>query len=341
MYCAMVDENESQLTISVAVAFENVKVGVGLLEQAFQKIGEQGTWEEFNRVLERSRVPIGTTVRNKHDRNFEVVRDKFFRGEGFGRGFIETVLPSSRLHPEVISDVLNSLYGDSRAESKARQAEQEEQEAEQVEQQAQAEEDQEEAARLREEAKAKREQAKKLRQEAKRIGEGAIAPEILLKLENTYQMRQFTAAIKAAKVPKDFHQNALQHIQKTGITAGKQMIESIALWWYRESGQEGRDFRQAQEKQAYKAFRRRVKDGDLRAYLIKLCDKVRDLDSDIDITLTAAKFYEDEKHAKSVCSQLTKLRGNLDRLMADLSLERPAVQAEPELRCLSFEGDVG
>src|SRR5262245_9862869 len=51
MYQAMRDENETQQEMTPAIAFENVEVGVGMLEKAFRAIGPQGTWEEFNAAL--------------------------------------------------------------------------------------------------------------------------------------------------------------------------------------------------------------------------------------------------------------------------------------------------
>ena len=150
MYCAMVDENESQLSITPAVAFENVQVGVNLLEEAFRKIGPNGKLDQFNQALDRC-VQI-CTHRNKDDHTFERARSAFFRGEGVGRKFVKKMLPSSRLHPTVISDVLSSLYGEARAASKTKQAEEAEQEAVQEEQQASSEEDQEKAKKLRKQA---------------------------------------------------------------------------------------------------------------------------------------------------------------------------------------------
>src|SRR5262249_13000546 len=54
-------ENETQQQISPQIAFENVEVGVGLMEGAFEAIGPEGTWEAFNRALGRQVVSRDTT----------------------------------------------------------------------------------------------------------------------------------------------------------------------------------------------------------------------------------------------------------------------------------------
>jgi hypothetical protein len=54
MYCAMVDENEMQDAVTVAVAMENIGKGCDLIEKALKKIGKDGTWEEFNEAVGRS-----------------------------------------------------------------------------------------------------------------------------------------------------------------------------------------------------------------------------------------------------------------------------------------------
>jgi hypothetical protein len=66
----MVDENETQVDVTPAVVFENISVGVDLLERAFEAIGPGGTEAEFYRVLGRV-VPAGTT------------RTKSINGHGF------------------------------------------------------------------------------------------------------------------------------------------------------------------------------------------------------------------------------------------------------------------
>lgn len=319
MYCAMVDENETQETVTVAVAFENVRAGVRLLEKAFQKIGEEGTWKEYNQALQRSPVEISTGLRDKHDGHFEVARNAFFRGAGIGRVFVKSVLPGSRLHDHTISDVLSSIYGTTRAESKARQAKRAERIAKREEQRARVEKDKVRAAKRRQKANEMITKASRLREEAKTIGEGCIAQEILRKLENTYQMRQFTAAIKAAKVPKSHHQAALDHLQKKGITAGGPMIEEISRWWYRESGEEEKQAQHHQKRERDKRFQLHIKEGDFRRFLTQLLTSASRLNKDISLALPAAPYYDSPEHRTRACEVLSEVKECLEALLESLT----------------------
>jgi hypothetical protein len=112
------DENEGQRSILPAVVFENVRVGVKLLESAFTEIGEEGSEEQFLKSLGCA-VPRGTAQKSNKDNTFETARNKFLSGEGIGRVFVAMVLPVKH-HEQVISEVLKTIYGQQREQNRRR-----------------------------------------------------------------------------------------------------------------------------------------------------------------------------------------------------------------------------
>jgi hypothetical protein len=106
-----------------------VETGVRLLEAAFQKVGPEGTEEQFNEALGRV-VPVGTTRQGPDGHAFEQVRNNFFSDEGIGRRFVLNVLPCAKLRPATVSTVLNSHYGKKKEEARRRKEEARQKEAE-------------------------------------------------------------------------------------------------------------------------------------------------------------------------------------------------------------------
>jgi hypothetical protein len=326
MYQAMRDENETQQEVTPNIAFENVEVGVDLMEKAFGKIGPTGTWEDFNGALGRSAVRARTAVDEKAH-GFETARDHWFEQGTIGRRFITEVLEVRRLHGNTINTVIQSHYGQKLEAIERKKAEAKRAAAAAKRARAKAAQDLAEAERLSREAEAEEREADELAAEAKRIGGQFIAPAILLTFENQRQMSDFAAAIKDIGVSKEYHQAAADFV-KTEQAYGKKMSRELNLWWYEVSGQGGRDRARRGREEAFKRFRKHTRDGDFKAYLLALCEKVRKLTQEVRVANSAAAFYENEKHREAARKDCQALGAELSLLVENLSGEARTFDAK-------------
>jgi ParB-like chromosome segregation protein Spo0J len=308
MYRAMVDENETQQEISPAIVFENVLVGVEMMESALEEIGEKGTLEAFNQEIGRV-VPAGTTRPDNDGHGFEQARNHYWKNgnKTLGRRFVSEYLEVERIRDETVNAVLQSHYGKKleaakekeakskreEAAAKEKEAKAQEKEAEAKDKEAKAAKDKAEAERLRKEAEKHRQKAEAEREkaaearaeaaqlaaEAARIGAGTIKQDILLAFATTRQMTDFAAAIRDTGIPAKYHKKAMEHVIEQEAH-GKNVLPTLTIWWYEVSGQGQRDRRRAEQEQAYEAFQRFYKHGDVAATLRSLQTSIVSLTAD-------------------------------------------------------------
>jgi hypothetical protein len=314
MYCAMVDENDTQQTITPQIALENIESGLELIEEALDAIGKKGTEEEFCQQL--GLVVSTDTTKTWGGHGFVQVRNDYFNEKGIGRRFIEDFLPSCKLRSNAISDLLKAHY----AERREQEAEAAEQAADEAEELAESEEDAAKRLALEAEAEELRRLADEKRREAEKIGGKAIATKILMSFENTRQMTDFATCVRDLEISKSHHAKAAKLIIDKGAF-GKKMREELTIWWYEASGQAGRDRKRESKKKAWDAFRKKVKDGDYQTYLMAMRSNVRETTSEIKIATTdnVGRYAPlHEKIREAACKDLRALIQAAETLIRDL-----------------------
>ena len=121
MYVCMVDENNTQATVTPQIVFENIGVGAKLLEQY---IAESETCEEFQAKVSsrlKNSARAATHAQTK-PQDYARVRNAVLAGEGVGRELVQRYIPDAAKDTHVVSTVLASIYGERRAASlKAKQ----------------------------------------------------------------------------------------------------------------------------------------------------------------------------------------------------------------------------
>jgi len=283
MYCAMVDENEMQGAITTAIAIENIGKGCDLIEKALKKIGKDGTWEEFNEAVGRV-VPVGTTVRDKHDGGFEQVRNAFFENEGLGRRFLSEFLPCGKMRAATITTVINERYAADREKAKRAEAARKAAEAKEKERRAQEEEDAEERKRLEDEAAAERAEAEKLEAAADKIGKGHIAKNILLMFDAPRTMSDFASAIRRLGIDKKHHAAAAKHVINAKVKE-ERIERELAIWWDDVSGASSARRKKAKAEEEQEKFRKAAKGIDPVDYLLKIADDLKNIEPRIKTVL--------------------------------------------------------
>ncbi len=181
MLCCMIDENNTQQSITPKVVFENVTAAIALAERFLLSTENVNQFNEFVKSSRYPDVDNGSVWRaEEHTKAKSAISDD---GDGLGIGFIKQFMPSPP-HNDTLQSVIDSYYADRRkkaadkreaqAKEKARIADEERKQLEseaaakrEIELQAQRERD--EAARLQQEAVAAAEQAVRDQDEAARL----------------------------------------------------------------------------------------------------------------------------------------------------------------------------
>ena len=259
MYCAMVDENETQGVLTTTVAYENVTVGAELAERAFRAIGPKGTLADFNQQLGRS-APAGAERRDS-DHGFEKVRSAFFAGEGIGRSFLVDLLPCGTMRRDTITAFTTSRYGQQRAEAKHKEAEAKRREAEAKRKKAEAEADLRLPRRPARNAEKAEAEADALEKAAKDISRGVVHKDILRLFEAPKRMVLFRDAVKKLGIPAKWHQQAANEALHEDLYE-KKMESGLRSWWYVTSGARAQDSAEAFRLEKMREFERRYKRGD-------------------------------------------------------------------------------
>ena len=250
MYCAMVDENDSQQNYDPRIASENINAGCDVLEQLLEKCN---TVDEFNFAVNRFTAKEDGTVQLYWEREFNKAKQEYLAGKGVGRSFVACVIPG-RKNPNVIQAVLDSRYAAQRAEVAQAQADAAAKasqaalaEARAAKAKAKAEKDEQEAAKLREEAErlaaeagAKAKEADDLIKQARKLARSGISDEVLIGFESVKHMVKFAQTVKEQQIPKERHEQLAKWIQDEDISAN-QVTERARAWWYEVSGRQAID----------------------------------------------------------------------------------------------------
>jgi len=327
MYLAMRAENELQQTVSSAIAIENVRVGVGLMEKALKITGKNGTYEQFTEELTGRTVPAGTVLRDKHDGGFERVRAGWFKTGTIGRQFIEQVLQTKRLRRDTINVVIQSHYGEKIAKAKAKEAEAKAKEAEAKRKKAEAEKDAKEAKRLRAEAAKESAEAEALAAEARKISAGTVAEEVLLAFDSAWAMTCFATALKSVGVPADRHKEAVAHVKDKKVSA-EGFAKALNTWWYVASGKAAADRKRLARDAAMAAFKKKTCGGNLDEYMLRLGEDVRDLIATVKMANTAARYYDDTRGRLARRKECVALVAELNVLIENLTGEAATLADE-------------
>ena len=293
MYCAMVDENEMQGTVTPKVAAENIDRGCDLIERALKKIGEEGTWEQFNEAIGRV-VPTGTTRDDGH--GFEQVRDTFFEGEGLGRRFLSDFLPCGKMRNTTISDIVNTRYAEDREKAKRAKAKLKEQEADEKDRLAKEAENQKERERLEREAEKDRQEAKKLNDAAEKIGKGKIAKDVLMMFDTPNRMSDFAAAVRRLGIDSKHHKAAAKFVLKQGIMHDR-IERELATWWDETSGAAAARRKKAEKDAEREKFRKAISGKDPVEYLTKIVGDLKDIEPRIKMVLKHVEAFGPRERA--------------------------------------------
>ncbi len=301
MYECMVDENATQKDRTTAAAYEDVKVGLELVEGYLRQCESV---EEFQTIT-KTAVPRGTTVNGNTRDEFEKARAKVLAGESIGRRFVEKVLPTS-VSKTTIQTVLHTEYGQKITAAKKAEAEAKEAEAKAASSKA-------EAARLREEAAA-------LRKEAEKAGDGFIPTELMLQFSSPSVMAEFASAVRALEIPKEKHAAAVAHALTGNVKEGKagpfsqhDLRSELNKWWFSASGKAERQ-RQTAKKESK---RWRMKDKTLDDFASDVVHQSRDWLKKIQALNGFAGMIENPR-----------LRAALRKAMLDVELAANSVGAE-------------
>ena len=312
MYCAMVDENEMQGAVSVAVAIENIGKGCDLIEKALKKVGKNGSWEEFNEAVGRS-VPVGTLARDPDNHGFERVRNAYFDGEGLGRAFLSEFLPCGTMRAATISTVINERYADTREEAKRAEAKRKEAEAKDKERRAKEEANAERRKQLEEEAEAERDAARKLEEAADKIGKGKIAKNILLMFDAPRTMSDFASAVRKLGIDKKHHAAAAKHILNAKVKE-ERITSELDIWWDRVSGAAAQRSKDAESERERAKLHKLIKGTDFTSFLLKIASDLGDTEKRLDIAIQYVDSADARGH-KVIASKMVPLADKLNTLI--------------------------
>jgi hypothetical protein len=110
------------------------------------------------------------------------------------------------------------------------------------------------------------------------------------------------ATIKKAGIPEEYHEEALEHMEQAEP-------REATMWWYKKSGQRARDQERAKKEAAMRRFQQRIRDGELKDFLLAIGDSAVKLASDFEIALDGhpVRFYENAEHCERLSAKLETL----------------------------------
>ena len=295
MYCAMVDENETQAVITPTLVMENVGAGARLIE-AFAK--DATTAEEFLANFGLTAAGGAKSIVGSAD-SFGRIKARIERGEGPGGDVVMALIPSAKLHHNVVRTVLGSLYGQAREAAKRKQAKAKEAEAVAKRKKAEAEKDAERAEKYRKQAEEADAEAAKLEREAVKLAKDDIAPAILLMMPSNEHMVEFASQVRDLGIPQGKHKKLAKLILDEEWSK-RDVRAKTSVWWDAESGAQAARQRKVAQQQKLDKLRRQISGGDVNAFLVKLDGKLGDLLRDLKIAADAAQFGNDKIRSKII-----------------------------------------
>lgn len=209
MLCCMIDENNTQQSITPKIIFENVTAALMLAEKLLLSTENVN---DFNKFVKTPRLPDMEAVNFWRNNEYEKAKSAISEsGDGLGVFFIKQFMPSPP-HNDTLQSVIDSYYADRRkaaaekrkaveleaariADEERQRLEAEAQEKHEAELQAQRESDQ--AARLQREAKEAAEKAVREQNESARL------KALEVEKEQRKAKSVADAAVKKAKQAKD------------------------------------------------------------------------------------------------------------------------------------------
>jgi len=236
MYCCMVDENNTQQSITAKIVFENVTAALALAERLLLSTENVN---DFNSLLKTSNRPDVDASDFWNAQKYSQAKSAISEsGDGLGRDFVAHFMPSPP-HNDTLQSVIDSYYADRRkaaaekrkaaeleaariADEERQRLEAEAQEKHEAELQAQREAN--EAARLQREAKAAADKAVREQNESARLKalederiqrEAKAAADKAVKKAKEEKDKATKDAVKQAKQSSDHTANANRESAKS------------------------------------------------------------------------------------------------------------------------------
>jgi hypothetical protein len=305
MYTWMVDENESQKTVTPELIYENIEAGINFLEPVVRRCE---TAEEFGSIVYRY------TIGSHKPSDYARVRNAVLSGEGLGVEFLSQTLPGDKSTARNnIQAVVDSHYAGSKASAKLERAKAKAKEAEAARKEADAARDKEAARKAREKAEALEAEAKSLREAAYKLREYGVDQNILLAFENARQMTGFAESVKAIGIPKAHHAQLANYLRQKG-TPGRDFRNAINAWWYVASGKAMKDRAAAQRD----AFKRKHRSKSVDEFMGEVAAGLRDLRVKVDALIGFTSACENATLRASIEKQAEEMRHSLSALVDDL-----------------------
>lgn len=305
MYTAMVDENESQQSVTPELIYENIESGINYLEPI---IRECETANEFEKV-----VPRGTTFCKPQA--YGQVRKAVLDGEGLGVQFLSKMLPGeSSTRRDNIQAVVDSHYAATKANAKAARAAAKKKKAGALVKAARAAKDVEEAEQLEAEAAALEAEAKKLADQAANLRDSGVSQELLLKFPHGKHMTEFASAVKRLKIPREKHAGLADMLLQRDSSANNYKRE-IEAWWFIASG---KSRKQANERKR-ENFKKKHKSKTLDEFVASLAVALKEANKQCRALEGFTDSIQYPKRKASLHREITDLRLTLERLEEELA----------------------
>jgi hypothetical protein len=111
MFCCMVDENNTQQTISPKIVFENVTAAIALAESLLMSTENVN---DFNVLVKSSNRPDGDGSDFWNAQKYSQAKSSISEeGDGLGKDFVAHFMPSPP-HNDTLQSVIDSYYADRR-----------------------------------------------------------------------------------------------------------------------------------------------------------------------------------------------------------------------------------
>ena len=313
MYCAMVDENESQQKITPELVYENITAGLETLEPLIRKCE---TVEEFNRA-----VPTGTAQTDAQ--TYSQVRNCLLDGRGIGRRFLTGILPGkSSTKTDNLQTVINSYYGKKREKAERAAQKAAELEAKIAKRKADQEIDERLKAELEADYKRLVEEAEEHRKKAFEIAGKTIDESILINFDSARKMSEFAGAVAREHIPQHHHANLANELINKGY-GSQNYNREIQQWWYVVSGKAKADKAKAAKTQ-FKMKHSKDLDQfcrDLRANIPKWSeqfDAVAEYATELDDKAKEAMLGKARMAERSINRLITALTASNEKTLKDI-----------------------
>jgi hypothetical protein len=177
--------------------------------------------------------------------------------------------------------------------------------------------------------------------EARRIAGEVTYSTVLVLFDDAAEMEAFAEAVRVSGVPKNRHKEVAEVLVGKrrckgfpGRTHARAMSEAVKQWWYVESGQKFKDDAEKRQQAAWRAYERRCGDGNVKSYLLKIGDKIRELTRMAEDTYYVARSYDHQQHRDKLVEYIDKM--NVEVGLLRVALTGPAEQSREDKRGRKF-----